>query len=131
MVTEIKKQDYLTTEEVIRREHSASSSARKVTTAPMYFPANATGNENVAPSNITVSSVNAYLSMEAGKAYRFISTVACNFLLSRGAATATGSDIYLPANTPIVISAGALWDRVNVVKVSGSANGIGQIVEVK
>lgn len=131
MVTEINKKEYLTTEEVIRREHSASSGARKVTTAPMYFPANATGDQNVAPSNITVSAISDHLDMEAGKAYRFISSVACHILLSRGAATATSSDIYLPANTPIVISAGALWDRVNVVKMSGAANGIGQLIEVR
>lgn len=131
MTIEINKNNYLTTEEVIRREHSASSGSRKVTTAPVYFPANATGNQNIAPSNTVVSAVSAYLTMEAGKAYRFVSSVACHILLSRGAASATGNDIYLPANTPIVISAGVLWDRVNVVKLSGTANGIGQIVEVR
>lgn len=131
MTIEINKNDYLTTEEVIRREHSAASGSRKVTAAPMYFPVNATGNANVAPIVGTATGASATLAMAQGKAYRFISAVNCHFLLSRGTVAATVNDIYLPANTPIVISAGVLWDTVNVIKATGASDGPIQIVEVR
>jgi hypothetical protein len=131
MVTEIKKEDYITTEQALRREHSAYSHSRKVIDGPLYFPQSSAGTRNVDPVNGTVTGNSETLMMELGKAYRLISSVHAHFVLSRRPASATTSDIYLPANTPIVISAGTLWDRISLIKAAGASNGICQIVEVR
>lgn len=131
MTVEINKNEYLTTEEVIRREHSALSGSRKTTIGPSFFPKKSDAEVSVDAINVALTATADKLDLERQKAYRLVMSVSGHFTLSRGADTATTSDIYLPANTPIIISAGLLWDRVNVVKATGASDGIAQIVEVQ
>jgi len=131
MTITFNQQDYLTTEEVLRREHSAYSGSRKTVSGPIYFPQDESIDANVAPINTILYGTSVPLTLEANKAYRLIATVDMCFRLSRGSLSATTSDIYLPAKTSIIISAGSLWDRVNVIKATGASDGLAQIVELR
>jgi len=131
MTTEWTKEQALTTEEILRREHDAFSSSRKVIDGPVYFPKIVGGTTNVLPISGAVNGTSSVRAMEPNKAYRLISTVNAHFRLSVGASAATTSDIILPANVPIVIRSGGLWDTVNIIKATLSADGLAQIVEIK
>ena len=130
MVQELGKTDYLTTEQILRREHAANSAARKVVSAPVYIPP-ATGGGMTAPLQSTLTGTSASLSMELDKAYRLVGSSALHFTLSSGASTATVSDVYLAAGEAMILSSGKLWDTVSAIKATGELDGIFQILEVR
>jgi len=128
MVTELRTA--ITTEEILRKEHSSFSSARKTIQGPTYVASDATDPRSVDPVQAALASASAPLALEFKKAYRVIASEPAYFRLSKGAETAVVGDIYLPANQAIVIETGILWDTLSAIK-AGTTDGIIQAVEVK
>ena len=106
----------LTTEEILRREHSKLGSARKVIQGAIPFEVDDSG-DSVPPLNVAVSTSSATQSLDPNVAYRLISDVDLYLNFSRGAGTATTSDIYLPAKTPMVIQTVG-FDTINMISDS-------------
>lgn len=110
-------------------EHSKKSGAKKVIDGPLYIssdPANAA--KSINPINVSTSNVSASGTLLMGKAYRVVATAACFFRLTKGAGTAVATDVYLPANVPIVITTDR-FDTISAILASGT--GILQAVEVE
>lgn len=109
-------------------EHSAPAKAKKVITGPMIVPAGLTPNDDRTIDPIQAAT-GVELALVRGKAYRLIASVAIYFrqAASTGSVSAAG-DIYLPANTPVIISA---TEFPFVANVAFAAAGIIQAVEVR
>ena len=106
-------------------EHSRKSSSKKVISGPMWVKEHASGLRTIDPIH---SATPATLSLLRNKAYRVASSVACYFRMSLGASAAAPGDIYLPADTPTVVTTDR-FDTLSAVAVS--AAGIIQAVEVE
>ena len=118
MVLDMSKENVkLTTEEIIRREHSKLASARKVIIGAVPFEIDESG-DSVPPIVKTVSTTSATQRVDPNSAYRLISDVDIFFSMSIGSGVATANDFYLPAKTAIVIQS-VEWDTVNIIAVAG------------
>jgi hypothetical protein len=112
------------------REHSQYARSKKVIQGPTFVPKHETQDRTVDPIQTAVTAASAsLLGLKKETAYRLVSSVAAYFRLSAGASAAVVGDIYLPADTPIIVHTGTLYDRVSLIRVS--ADGIAQVVEVK
>jgi hypothetical protein len=131
MVQEMKEYDHVTGEEVLIREHSAFSRAKKVINGPLFVPSDPSNPRTIAPIVNTLTGAAANLAMEQNKAYRLIGSVDFHYVLSDGTVAATVNEIYVPAKQPVIISSGILWKNISVIKATGASDGIVQIVEVK
>lgn len=109
-------------------EHSAPAKAKKVISGPMIVPAGLVPNDNRTIDPIHAAT-GVELALVRGKAYRLIASVAVYFrqAASTGSVAAIG-DIYLPANTPVIVSAS---EFPFVANLAVSAAGIIQAVEVR
>lgn len=131
MTTEIKDTDFPSAAELPLREHSEGSRAKKVVPGPRWFaPDSTTPTQTATPTNITTSGVSQGMAMKPRSAYRFISTTAVCIRLSLGTATATVNDIYVPANTEMILRSGDSWNTVNVILATGSSAGTAQLMPV-
>ncbi len=108
-------------------EHSAYSKSKKVIDGPVIFEAN--GAVTISPIQGTVGVASASIALLPDKAYRVVASTDTYFRLSKGGSTAVAGDIYLPANTPIVIATRRDWDSLDFIQVTMA--GIIQAVEVK
>lgn len=109
-------------------EHSAPAKAKKVISGPMIVPAGIAPNDTRTIDPIQ-SATGTELALVRGKAYRLIASVAIYFRQSSEAgSSAVIGDIYLPANTPVVISSS---DFPFVATVGFAGAGIVQAVEVR
>jgi len=132
MTTEIKDTDFPSATELPLREHSEGSRAKKVVPGPRWFVADpATPTQTPAPLSVVTSSASQPLLIPPRSAVRLISTTAICFKMSLGAAAATVADIYLPANTEMILRSGSIWDRVNVILATGSSAGMAQVAQVQ
>lgn len=130
MTKELGKNDILTSEQIFRNEHAASSGSRKVINGPMVFATDSGGLTTLAPVAATLVASSQEMLMEPSKAYRLIGTVDFHFRLSKGTSAALVTDIYQPANEALIIKSENKWDRVSVIKATTSADGVVQIMEV-
>jgi len=106
-------------------EHSASSKAKKVIDGPLISAIHADGDRSISPIHAATGTE---LVLERNKAYRLISSVAVYFRQTVATGVAVVGDIYLPANTPIVISTKNFGFVPNIAV---STAGIIQALEVK
>ena len=117
-------------------EHSAFARSRKVIAGPMIVPEGEVENPPLSGmyegTGSTIAPIHAATGTELvllkNKAYRLISSVPVYFRQSAETDVAVIGDIYLPANTPIVISTKEFSFLPNIAV---SAAGIIQAVEVK
>lgn len=108
------------------REHTANSRAKRVIEVAPCFPKVA--GRNKAPVTKTVAGADGF-DLELNKAYRLVSSIAIHFLLADVTGVVpTTSDIYLPANQPVIIRSDENWKRLEVIPNAGS--GLVQITEV-
>jgi len=109
-------------------EHSAPAKSKKVISGPMIVPAGAAPDDNRTINPIQAAT-GTELDLVRGKAYRLIASVAIYFRQSAqdGSVAAIG-DIYLPANTPVIISSS---EFPFVATLAFAAAGIVQAVEVR
>lgn len=128
MVMELKTDTAYGAQDTPFREHAGESKSKRVVDGPVVF-ANDGLTTNVS-AKATVTGTTATIAMLLNKKYRFISTVACCFKLSSGGDAATISDIYLPANQPIIIQSGTQWRALTVIKFTGASDGVGFLTEV-
>lgn len=111
-------------------EHSQYARSKKVIQGPLFIPKHASDNRTVDPIQVAVTAASASLTaLKKNTAYRLISSSAAYFRLSNGASPAVAGDVYLPADTAVVIHTGTLYDRISLIRVA--ADGIAQVVEVK
>lgn len=82
-------------------EHSALAKSKKVIDGPMIPAEHADGDRTIDPIQVATGT---QLVLLQDKAYRLISSVAVYFRQTAESGTAAVGDIYLPANTPVVIS---------------------------
>jgi hypothetical protein len=109
-------------------EHSYPSRSKKVIYGPLTLASDPTNDgKSIDPIQGTVSNTSASLALLQGKAYRVIASTAVYFRLTSGSSTAVVGDVYLPANTPIVIET-KKWDTLSFIQVS--SGGVIQAVEV-
>ena len=121
----------MTTEEMLRKEHSSASRARKVINAPVAFATHGAADRSIDPINATVTAASAEMDMDRNKVYRLVSSVDMHFRMSKGTSAAVTTDIFLAAGQPIVIQSGEIWDKVSVIKAaSATADGLAQITEM-
>lgn len=113
--------------EVDYAEHSHASQAKKIVSVEPKYASAAGGLTTIAPLQGVVAGASASLSLTKGKSYRIIASTATYFRLSVGASTAVVGDIYLPADTPMLIKADP-WDTLSFIQVA--SGGIIQAVEV-
>jgi len=132
-VTEFKDTDNLSATELPLREHAAGSRAKKVVPGPRWFaPDPASATRTATPAAVTTSGTSQAIAMAPRTAYRFIASTAICFKLSKGAAVAaTVADIYLPANTEMILRSGDEWSHINVILATGSSAGLAQIAQVQ
>ena len=110
-------------------EHSQKSGAKKVIAGPLYVSSDpANSKKSIDPINISTSNASASGTLLMNKSYRVVATVATFFRLTKGAGTAVATDIYLPANTPIVINT-ERFDTLSAILATGT--GALQAVEVE
>ena len=102
-------------------EHAKFERAKRVTDGPLVPAQHATEARTINPIDITAAST----LLVRGKRYRIIGTASFNFRLSSGASTAAATDIYVPADTPIIIE----MHHFDYINVSGGTNV--QAVELK
>lgn len=122
--------EHFSAEQALAREHSQFARSKKVIPGPMFVPKHATENRTVSPIQAAVTAASVELAtLKKETAYRLVSSVAAYFRLSLGTSAAVVGDIYLPADTPITIHTGTLYDRVSLIRVS--SDGVAQVVEVK
>ncbi len=115
-------------EDVDYAEHSAFAKAKKVVDGPMVF-SKATGDILSLPPIVgAVIVTSASISLLPVKAYRIIASTTLFFRLSKGNSTAVVTDMYLPADTPIVIATRRDWDTLSFIRAT--ADGIIQAIEV-
>jgi len=116
--------------EIDAAEHSAPSYSKKVIPGPTTFAPDddATPTRTKDPIVGAVGGASAELTLLQNKAYRVIADVAIYFRLSVTGSTAVATDIYLPANTPIIIKT-ELWQRLAYIQVATGGNI--QAVEVR
>jgi hypothetical protein len=114
--------------EVDYSEHSHPSRAKKVIQGPLTLakdPEDVT--KSIDPIQGTVGASSASLTLLRNKAYRVIASVDTYIRLSEGASTAVAGDVYLPANSAIVVDTKD-WDTLSFIRVA--TGGIIQAVEV-
>jgi len=100
------------------REHSKKSSAKKIVEVyPFVAPHDITPGVTIDP--IQSVAANGPLALTAGKAYRIISDGSLRFKLSIGAVAAVATDIYLPADTPIIIKMDT-YNTFNFIQTGGT-----------
>lgn len=114
-------------------EHSRMSRAKKTIEVGPYLPTHATKPENEAPITAPLVATAVELALKSKSAYRLIGSSALHFRMSMGAvgSAVTAVDIYLPANTPMVVRTDDRWDRVTVVKSTGTTDGLVQVMRVQ
>lgn len=115
--------------EVDYAEHSQFSRAKKVIDGPIVAAKDATDARTKDPIHEASFSGATSLALEFKKAYRVVSDIAFFYRLTRGGGTAVAGDIYVPADTPIVIATGEDYDSLDVIPASGS--GFIQATEVR
>ena len=111
--------------EVDTAEHSRNSRAKKVVDGPLWVPKHATLEQTVSPLDLSGGSA----TLERNKAYRVIATVPFWMRQSNGTSAAVVGDIFVPANTPVVIST-RYFNTVSVL-AQAAAFGVCQAVEVQ
>lgn len=110
-------------------EHSAFARSKKVIPGPLYIPRDpAAPAKSIDPINGVVAGASASMTLLRNKAYRVVSTTACHFRQTLGASTALTTDIYLPANQPVVMVTSD-WNILSFIQ--NAAGGTIQAVEVK
>ena len=117
------KNKKLTTEEILRREHSKLASARKVIFGAVPFEIDDNG-DSVLPISKAVTTSSVSQKLDSKSAYRLISDVDIFFSMSNGNRTATTGDIYLPAKTSIVVQS---LDQADTINIVGAAGGFAQL----
>ena len=103
--------------EVEYNEHSKWSGAKKTVEVSPYFEM--TENEPRTIDPIEDAGASGALTLAAGCAYRIVSDGSLRFRLSIGASAAAATDIYLPADTPIVVKMGA-YNSFNFIRTGGT-----------
>jgi hypothetical protein len=106
-------------------EHSALAKAKKVIDGPMIPAEHADGNRSINPIHAATGTE---LVLEQFKAYRLISSVPVYFRQTSESGVAVVGDIYLPANTPVIISTNKFKFVPNIAVASA---GIIQALEVR
>jgi hypothetical protein len=106
-------------------EHSALAKSKKVIDGPMIPAEHADGKGSIDPIH---ASTGTELELVQDKAYRLISSVAVYFRQTAESGMASVGDIYLPANTPVIISTKKFAFLPNVAV---SDAGIIQALEVR
>lgn len=115
--------------EVDYAEHSQFSRAKKVIDGPLVAAKDDADARTKDPIHNNSFSGAISLSLELGKAYRVISNIAFFYRMSRGGDTALTTDIFVPANTPVILATGKDYDSLDVIPQSGS--GFIQATEVR
>jgi len=105
-------------------EHSKASKAKKVINGPLVVTADpANDKKTIAPIDLTGAGSK---TLVQGKAYRIISDG--SFLMTQNNdSTIVVGDVYIPANTPVVIST----DVFKLLAISGGTGTFIQAVEVR
>lgn len=110
------------------REHSQQSGAKAVVVGATHFVKDNSLPETKAPISTAISGASASATMEFGKVYRLVSDVGFYFKMSLGANTATTSDIYQPADMPLVIHTQGNYNTISYI--TGGAGGTAQLQEI-
>ncbi len=116
------------------REHSMPSRSKKVIPGPTFFPSKpvTTPAQTIDPIQGAVTGASASIALLPDRAYRFIASRAVYFRMTKGASAAVVGDIYLPANTAIVLLPARDYDTLSFIKAEAADTaGIAQAVEVK
>ena len=83
-------------------EHSASARAKKIIPGPLYVVPNAANKQTILP--IQIAAAGPMTGMLGHKAYRVISDGSFTYNLSVGVPAAAAFDVYVPADTAIIIA---------------------------
>lgn len=117
-------------DEVAFTEHSRASKAKKVVEVFPAIPAHATEARSLDPINGALTAASVSLTLAVRKAYRVVVSQPAHFRLTAGAGTALATDIYLPANQPVVLKMGEQWNTLSAIRAAGASDGIVQALEV-
>lgn len=130
MVMELKNDSAYGAQDVPFREHAGQSRSKRVIDGPVVFAMKDDRSSNVDPDTKAVTGTSTQFDLLPNKSYRFISTVAVHLRLSGAGVAAVVTDIYQPANQPIILQSGQAWRALSVIKATGASDGIAQTVEV-
>lgn len=97
-------------------EHSKHSRAKKVVEGPLFIPQHATEPRTVDP--VEKGSDGTY-DIAQNKAYRLISDGTFRYRLSVGASAGAVTDIYVPANAPIIIATRD-YNKISIKSMAGT-----------
>lgn len=95
-------------------EHSKFERSKRVVDGPLIPAAHASEARTIDPIDLTNQSTQ----LARNKRYRIIGSAAFNFRLSSGASTAAATDIYVPADTPVIIE----MHHYDYINVAGGTN---------
>lgn len=100
-------------------EHSKFARSKKVIYGPLHVVKADGPLRTKAPIHSALSGA-VSLDLELNKAYRVISNTGFHYCLSRDSMTATTSDIYVPANTAVILATNGDYLKLNVIPNTGS-----------
>ena len=103
--------------EIEYAEHSRFTGAKKTVETFPYIQADPTNPETLAP--IESAAASGALALKRDKAYRVVSDGSIRFRMSIGASAAVATDIYLPANIPVIIAT-KNYDTLSFIRTGGT-----------
>lgn len=109
-------------------EHSRPARAKRVMEVGPAFAQHATEGRTANPIVGALTAASVTLDMEQKTAYRVMASVPFHFRLTVTVtgATAVVTDIYHPANVPLVVRSDP-WTKLSAIKMAGGADGLIQL----